>query len=68
MAIKKKRKAIIIQDECVACGCCENVCPKDAIKIEYGIYATVVEEKCIGCGKCKNICPASVIQIEEVKE
>ena len=51
--------------ECVACGCCEAVCPKSAIIVRFGIKAQVDSEKCIGCGKCEKICPADVITITE---
>lgn len=60
------KKAVIIQNACVACGCCEKACPKSAIKIICGVYARVEPNLCVGCGLCKKICPASVIQLEEV--
>lgn len=61
--IKKKRKAIVEQSDCVACGCCVKVCPLGAIRIIKGIMAQVDENKCVGCGKCARECPASVIDI-----
>lgn len=63
---RKKRKAYISQEECVACGCCVKVCPKNAIQILKGILAQADPAKCIGCGKCARECPASVIEIREV--
>ena len=59
--IKKKRKALVEQSNCVACGCCVKICPLQAI----GIVAQVDVEKCVGCGKCAKECPASVIKIQE---
>ena len=59
------RKAAVLQDQCVACGCCAKVCPLHAITIYHGIYATVDTAKCVGCGKCAKECPASVIEIWE---
>ena len=50
-----------IGSECVACGCCVLVCPKDAIHISFCITAQVDEEKCVGCKKCSKECPADVI-------
>ncbi len=50
-----------INRECVACGCCEAVCPKDAVHIILGITAQVDKEKCVGCRKCAKECPADVI-------
>lgn len=61
-----KRKAVVFQQECVSCGSCMKVCPKDAISIPTGIYAIVDEEKCIGCSRCAKECPASVITMEVI--
>ncbi len=55
-----KRIAHIGKD-CVACGCCVQVCPRGALQILWGITAQVNSEACIGCGKCANTCPAAVI-------
>lgn len=66
-AIKKKRKALVDQAHCVACGCCVKVCPLGAIQIMHGITAQVNMDKCVGCGKCAKECPASVIVIREVE-
>lgn len=65
--IKKKRKACVNVNECVACGCCARVCPKGAIRIWKGIAAKVDLEKCVGCGLCARECPASAIGIQEVQ-
>lgn len=59
------RKAEILQEECVACGCCVKVCPRNAITINKGLYAVVNLQTCFGCGKCAKECPASVITIKE---
>lgn len=67
MADKKlRKKASVLQAECVACGCCLKVCPRDAIHIEKGMFAVISMTKCIGCGKCAKECPASVIGMKEV--
>lgn len=62
----KKKKAIISQNECVACGCCLKACPKEAIFILNGAYATVDIERCIGCSLCEKTCPASIIRMGEI--
>ena len=62
---RKRRKAVVDQAACVACGCCVKVCPMQANEIVRGIMAQVTEDKCIGCGKCAKECPASVITIQE---
>lgn len=64
MAIqKRKRLATVDITQCVACGSCIKVCPRNAITVPKGIYAVVDESKCIGCGLCVKACPASVIHI-----
>ena len=62
---KFKKKAIIDENYCVACGCCAKVCPLQIIHIEHGIFAEINYEKCVGCGKCALVCPASIINIEK---
>ena len=54
-----------IGKECVACGTCVPVCPKEAIQIRWGVSAHVDEEKCVGCGRCAKVCPAAVIDMME---
>lgn len=63
---RKKRKAFVNEDDCVACGCCMKVCPLSAIEVWKGIAAKVNMDKCVGCGKCAKECPGSVIDIREV--
>lgn len=65
--IRKKKKAFVSAKECVACGCCIKVCPRNAIEIWKGIMAKIHMEKCIGCGKCATECPGSVILLQEVQ-
>ena len=64
---RRKRKAFVDTEHCVACGCCVKVCPLNAIAVFKGIAAKVEPERCVGCGKCAGECPASVITIREVQ-
>ena len=59
--MKKKRRAFVNEDDCVACGCCVKVCPRNAIEIWKGIAAKINLDACVGCAKCVKECPASVI-------
>ena len=59
---KPKKKAQVPKEECVACGCCVKVCPKEAIRVYFGQYAMVDWSLCVGCGKCARECPASIIR------
>ena len=58
-------KLAVVGKDCVACGCCTRVCPRNAIDIAWGITARVDPEKCVGCGKCAKVCPAAVIGLAE---
>ena len=60
-----KRIAYVETSQCVACGCCAKKCPRSAITVINGIYASVKKELCVGCGLCKSECPASVITMKE---
>lgn len=62
---KKRRRAVVDEKACVACGCCVKVCPLRAIEVVRGIAARVDWSKCVGCGKCAKECPASVIAVGE---
>lgn len=61
--MKLSAKVAVVGSECVACGCCAAVCPREAISVPFGVTACVDEEKCVGCGKCAKSCPAAVISI-----
>ena len=63
-----RRKAVVSIRECVACGCCIKVCPRNAISVLQGIYAKINEELCVGCGKCAKECPASIISLEMTEQ
>ena len=49
--MKRSPKIASIGKECVACGCCAAVCPRDALYIASGVPARLDEDKCVGCGK-----------------
>lgn len=57
----KSKKAIVQNKNCVACGACVKVCPKEAFSIRNGAYAASDERLCVGCGICVKACPADAI-------
>ncbi len=59
-----RKKAVVSIQDCVACGCCMKVCPRNAITIPNGIHAVIDRECCVGCGICTKECPASIITLE----
>lgn len=63
---KEKRKttniSCVSKKECCGCGSCYNICPVDAICMEFDeegfLYPVINEEKCIHCKKCIKACPS----------
>ena len=66
-AIRKKRKAFVVQEDLCCLWLLREVCPLRAIQIMKGIMAQVNMDNCVGCGKCAKECPASVVEIREVE-
>ncbi|MGD6729979.1 MAG: monomeric [FeFe] hydrogenase [Pleomorphochaeta sp.] len=70
-------KASIIQEKCIRCGKCQEVCPfnsvlhrlvpcegscpVDAIKKNEKGFVEIDYKKCISCGKCSRSCPFGAI-------
>jgi uncharacterized protein (DUF362 family)/NAD-dependent dihydropyrimidine dehydrogenase PreA subunit len=63
---KAPKRSPVITDKCSACGDCENICPKDAIKVQ-GRMAAVAYSKCIRCYCCHEVCPEDAIVLRNVK-
>jgi uncharacterized protein (DUF362 family) len=63
---KPPRKSPVITDKCTACGDCESICPKDAVKVQ-GQMAEVTYSKCIRCFCCHEVCPEDAIMLRSVK-
>lgn len=64
MGEKMRRHAVVQTAACVACGTCEDACPRGAVKIKQGSFAQVNDDLCVGCGICARECPASIISVE----
>ena len=45
--------------KCVACGCCKDACPAEAIS-EVAAYS-IDADKCVDCGACAAQCPNEAI-------
>lgn len=47
---------------CSGCTACENICPKNAIKmiedLEGFKYPVIEKDKCTNCKLCENVCPS----------
>ena len=62
--VKARKRAVLDPSDCVACGSCVDVCPREAIKIDQGCFARIDHSRCVGCGRCVRECPSSIIRQE----
>jgi ferredoxin len=53
--------SIMVDDDCVGCGICTDVCFVNAITIVDG--CAVISDECRGCGRCVTVCPQNAIEI-----
>ncbi|MDW7777150.1 MAG: 4Fe-4S binding protein [Methanosarcinales archaeon] len=53
-----------LEEECIGCGLCQEICRKDAIIVEDGVV-TFDREKCDLCGDCISSCPTDAWIIEK---
>lgn len=52
---------VSVDDNCVGCGTCVDVCFVKAIEIING--KSVISEACRGCGRCVLVCPENAISL-----
>ncbi|AHM56121.1 electron transfer flavoprotein subunit alpha [Peptoclostridium acidaminophilum DSM 3953] len=58
-------KIIVLEEKCVGCGKCINVCPFNAITLENN--KAVIGDACVMCGACERNCPFGAIKIERIQ-
>jgi uncharacterized protein (DUF362 family)/NAD-dependent dihydropyrimidine dehydrogenase PreA subunit len=63
---KKPNRNPVPTEKCTACGQCEEICPKKAIKI-INQKVQVDYKKCIQCYCCDETCPYDAIKLEVIK-
>ncbi len=45
------------ESECVDCGACISICPREVFSFDTEYKLVVAEDKCVLCGKCVPACP-----------
>jgi electron transport complex protein RnfB len=53
--------AAVNEDECTACGTCEDRCQMDAITVDEVAHVNI--DRCIGCGLCVMACEFEAIKL-----
>ncbi|MDD1689073.1 MAG: 4Fe-4S binding protein [Methanoregula sp.] len=51
------------ESECVDCGACISVCPREVFSFDPEWKLVLAEEKCILCGKCIDACPHRALSL-----
>lgn len=45
------------ESECVDCGACISICPRDVFSFDKSFRLRVEDDRCILCGTCVDACP-----------
>jgi ferredoxin len=59
---RKKMGTHFINDDCINCGACVDVCPVEAIS-EGEDTPVIDRDVCTDCGACDEVCPVDAIKI-----
>ncbi|MDE5418913.1 4Fe-4S binding protein [Labilibaculum sp. DW002] len=54
----------VVENVCIGCTHCMNVCPTKAIRVKSGI-ADIDKYACVDCGECLKACPVNAIIVEQ---
>lgn len=61
-----------LKQNCCGCGLCEQICPKDAIKMQKDkegfMYPVTNQKLCINCGQCVKYCFNRSILRQDIRE
>jgi len=52
-----------IEENCIWCRKCEEVCPRNAITIEPQVSWKIDEALCVRCGLCVRACPTNALSL-----
>lgn len=64
--VKLKAKQYTVSGDCVGCGTCAGLCPRQNIRLVRG--RPYFGEDCIGCLGCVQFCPKQAINVGKVTE
>lgn len=54
----------VVEEVCIGCTHCMNVCPTSAIRVKGGT-AKINKNACVDCGECLKACPVNAIIVEQ---
>jgi ferredoxin len=51
------------ESECIDCGACISICPREVFSLDSDFKLKLAEEKCVLCGKCIEACPHQALML-----
>lgn len=51
------------REECVDCGSCISVCPKEVFSFDLDFALQLATKRCIQCGRCVIACPHQALSL-----
>jgi ferredoxin len=51
------------ESECIDCGACISICPREVFSLDGHWKLQLAEEKCVLCGKCIEACPQQALTL-----
>ncbi len=51
------------ESECVDCGACISICPREVFAFDTEWKLTIDEKRCVICGKCVDACPSHALTL-----
>jgi ferredoxin len=58
-----ERGISVNESECVDCGACISICPREVFSMDREWKLQLAEEKCVLCGKCIEACPHQALTL-----
>lgn len=51
------------ESECIDCGACISICPREVFSFDPEWKLKMAEERCVLCGKCIDACPHQALTL-----
>jgi L-aspartate semialdehyde sulfurtransferase ferredoxin len=51
------------ESECIDCGACISICPREVFSFDPEWKLKMAEERCVLCGKCIDACPHKALTL-----
>jgi ferredoxin len=51
------------ESECVDCGACISICPREVFSLDPDWKLSLEEKRCVLCGKCVDACPSHALTL-----